>query len=80
MTIPDIGYLIASKYNVVLVCLSLKQNLTIFPFRSKPPISVSSHRIICIGHVYGSHFVQVCYLFYSIFICLCYFIVTYFTM
>jgi len=24
MTIPDMGYAIVSKYNVVLVCLSLK--------------------------------------------------------
>jgi len=30
MTIPDMGYVIASKYNVILICLSLKQNVTIF--------------------------------------------------
>jgi len=24
MTIPDMGYAIASRYNVILVCLSLK--------------------------------------------------------
>jgi len=59
MTIPDMGYVIASRYNVILVCLSLKQNVTIFPLRSKPPTDISQHRIICIGHVYGSHFVQV---------------------
>jgi len=59
MTIPNMGYVIVSRYNVVLVCLSLKQNVTIFPFRTKPPTDVSSHRIICLGHVYGSHFVRV---------------------
>ena len=51
------GYAIASRYNVILVCLSLKQNITIFPLRSTPPNEVHLHRIICIGHVYGSHFV-----------------------
>jgi len=57
MTIPDMGYVIASRYNIILVCLSLKQNITIFPLRSKPPSGLSLHRLICIGHVYGSHFV-----------------------
>ena len=56
MTIPDMGYAIVSKYNVVLVCLSLKQNITIFPLRSRPPSSNHSHRIICIGHVYGTYY------------------------
>jgi len=59
MTIPDMGYAIASRYNVILVCLSLKQNITIFPIRSTPPNAVHLHRIIYIGHVYWSHFVQV---------------------
>jgi len=59
MTIPDMGYAIVSRYNVILVCLSLKQSITIFPLRSTPPNAVHLHWIICIGHVYGSHFVQV---------------------
>jgi len=59
MTIPNMCYAIASRYNVVLVYLSLKQNIIIFSLRSRPLSSVHSHRIICIGHVYGSHFVQV---------------------
>jgi len=50
------------KQNVILVCLSLQQNVTIFPLRSKPPIHVSQHRIICIWHVYGNHFVQVSFI------------------
>ncbi|XP_027940130.1 uncharacterized protein LOC114194217 [Vigna unguiculata] len=59
MTIPDMGYAIANRYNVILVCLSSVQNLTIFPLRTSPPISQSQHRLICIEHVYSSHFVQV---------------------
>ncbi|XP_027922988.1 uncharacterized protein LOC114180893 [Vigna unguiculata] len=53
------GYAIANRYNVILVCLSSVQNLTIFPLRTSPPTSQSQHRLICIGHVYNSHFVQV---------------------
>jgi len=67
MTIPDMGYAIANRYNVILVCLSSVQNLTIFPLRTSPPISQSQHRLICIEHVYSSHFVQV-YMFIYIYI------------
>jgi len=65
MTIPDMRYGIASRYNVILVCLSL-QHVIIFPLRSKPPIDVSQHRIICIGHVCGNHFVQVIFISYKL--------------
>jgi hypothetical protein len=58
MNITDMGYVIASRYNVVLVSLSLQQSMTFFPLRSQPP-AVASHRMICIGHVHGNHFVQV---------------------
>ena len=58
MTIPDMGYVIANRYNVIVVCLSLKQSLTIFPLRSQPPTDFNHHRIICIEHVHGNHFVQ----------------------
>ena len=71
MTIPDIGYLIASKYNIILVCLSLKQNITIFPLCTAPPTNASLHRLLCIGHVYDSHFVQVRLLLNTLFIFLC---------
>jgi len=59
MTIPDMGYLIANKYNVILMCLSLVQNMTILPLRSTPSVDIRQHRMISIGHVNGSHFVQV---------------------
>ena len=58
MTILDMWYLITSRYNVILVCLSLKQNIIIFQLRTEPPTNVSLHRLIC-SHVYDSHFVHV---------------------
>ena len=59
MNITDTGYVIASKYNVILVSLSLQQSMTIFPLRSPPPTNCSVHRVICIVHVYGNHLVKV---------------------
>ncbi|XP_028228808.1 uncharacterized protein LOC114409517 [Glycine soja] len=59
MDITEMGYVIASRYNVILVSLSLQQSMTFFPLRSQSPIDSSVHRIICISHVYGNHFVQV---------------------
>ena len=49
-----------NRYNASLVSLSMIQSLTIFPLRSQPPTDFNHHRIICIGHVHGNHFVQVC--------------------
>ncbi|XP_040863168.1 uncharacterized protein [Glycine max] len=59
MDITDMGYVIASRYNVILVSLSRQQSFTFFPLRSQTPADSAAHRIICVGHVYGSHFVQV---------------------
>ena len=59
MDITDMGYVIASRYNVILVSLSHQQSMTFFPLRSQPPGDSLGHRIIYIGHVYGNHFVQV---------------------
>ncbi|KAL5137417.1 Protein FAR1-RELATED SEQUENCE 5 [Glycine soja] len=59
MDITDMGYVIASRYNVILVSLSLQQSMTFFPLRSQPPTDSFVHRVICIGHVFGNHFVQV---------------------
>ncbi|XP_028066683.1 uncharacterized protein LOC114269554 [Camellia sinensis] len=58
MTMPDMGYLIASFYNVVLYHLSLQQCLTFLPLRS-PPVTLADRRAIAIGFVNGNHFVQV---------------------
>jgi len=59
MDITDMGYIIASRYNVILVSLSPQQNMMFFPLRSQPPGDPSVHRIICIGHVNDNHFIQV---------------------
>ena len=56
MTLPDIGHLIASKYNVILVHLSRIQCLTYLPLRSIHPLAVQQ-RMITIGFVNNYHFV-----------------------
>ena len=55
---PDMGHLISSYYNVVLVLLSLQQCLTFLPLRSSP-IPSSSHKVLAVGFINGNHFVQV---------------------
>ncbi|XP_028208492.1 uncharacterized protein LOC114391729 [Glycine soja] len=59
MDITDMRHVIASRYNVIVVSLSKQQNMTFFPLRNQPLANSSLHRIICIGHVYGNHFVEV---------------------
>ena len=59
MNITDMGYVIASRYNVILVSLSLQQSMTFFSLRSQPPTYSFVHRVICIGHAYNNHFIQV---------------------
>ncbi|KAH1229734.1 hypothetical protein GmHk_10G029403 [Glycine max] len=59
MDITEMRYVIASRYNVILVSLSRQQNFTFFPLRSQPPPDSSTHRMICVGHMFGNHFVQV---------------------
>jgi len=59
MDITKMGYVVASRYNVILVTLSRQQSMTFFPLRSQPPPDSSVHRIICVDHVFGNHFVQV---------------------
>ncbi|KAK9927755.1 hypothetical protein M0R45_024922 [Rubus argutus] len=57
MTMPDMGHIIASCYNVILIHLSSAQCFTFFPLRTVP-ISASSPIEIAIGLV-NDHFVQV---------------------
>jgi len=59
MNITDMGYVIASRYNVIVVSFSRQQSMTFFSLKSQPPPDSSVHRVICIGHVYENHFVQV---------------------
>ncbi|KAL7220942.1 hypothetical protein ACSBR2_013763 [Camellia fascicularis] len=58
MTMPDMGHLIASFYNVVLYHLSLQQCLTFLILRSSP-VTLVDRREIAIGFVNGNHFVHV---------------------
>ena len=58
MTMPDMGHLIASCYNVVLFHLSSVQRLTFFPLRSEQ-VHILSRRNIALGYVFGNHFVEV---------------------
>ncbi|KAL5160080.1 hypothetical protein HKD37_15G044289 [Glycine soja] len=51
MDITDMGHVITSRYNVIIVSLSKQQNTTFFPLRSQPLTNSSLHRIICIDHV-----------------------------
>lgn len=55
LTIPEVGYLVANRYDVVLVCLS-SLCLTFFPMTSSHSPSVS---LYCIGFVNNNHWVQV---------------------
>ncbi|KAI5402994.1 hypothetical protein KIW84_050554 [Lathyrus oleraceus] len=55
MSLPDMGYLIANHYNVVLVCLG-NPCITFFPMTSSHSPNVS---IYCIGFVNHNHWVQV---------------------
>ncbi|XP_038683661.1 protein FAR1-RELATED SEQUENCE 5-like [Tripterygium wilfordii] len=58
MTMPDMGHLIASRYNVILHLLSSEQCLTFLPLRSMPP-PLHEHVTITIGFVNSNHFVQI---------------------
>lgn len=59
MDLPDMGHLVATRYNVVLVHISMQQCWTYLPLRSNPPPQ-SQLKIITIGYV-NKHFVQVFY-------------------
>ncbi|KAK0590157.1 hypothetical protein LWI29_023338 [Acer saccharum] len=55
---PDTGHIIASRYNVVLLHISQQQCLTFLPLRSVP-LPCTSRKVIAIGFVNESHFVEV---------------------
>lgn len=59
ITLPEMGYVIACRYNVVLVSLSLQQSMTFFPLRGRPSSNLSDIRVITIAFVDTNHFVQV---------------------
>ena len=53
MTIPDMGYVIVSRYNVALVHLSRLQSWIFFSLRSFTSVASC---LIAIGFVHGNHF------------------------
>ena len=55
MDITDMGHVIASRYNVIVVSLSKQQSMTFFPLRSQPLSDSSVHHMICVGHVFENH-------------------------
>ena len=63
MTIPDMGYIIATRYNIALVHLSTHGCITFFPLRGRPPLNDCSPRVKVIGFVHNCHFVQVLSIF-----------------
>ncbi|XP_057806170.1 PKS-NRPS hybrid synthetase cheA-like [Salvia miltiorrhiza] len=58
MSLPDMGHLVATRYNVVFISISKQQSCTYLPLRSSSPPPPQC-KIIAIGFVNGSHFVQV---------------------
>jgi len=55
----NMGYIIAGKYNVVLVCFTLKQNMSILSLLSNPIMDVSLYQIKCMDICRDLHFVKV---------------------
>ncbi|XP_058202868.1 uncharacterized protein LOC131317327 [Rhododendron vialii] len=58
MIMPEMGHIIASIFQVMVVFLSNHQCLTFLPLQY-PPLPPESRRLIAIGHVNGDHFVTV---------------------
>ena len=55
-TLPDMGHLVASTYNVALVVFSPEMSLTYLPLQTGIP---ASPKVICMSLINQSHFVQV---------------------
>lgn len=51
MNLPDMGYVIANKYNIILVCLGYP-SMTIFPMTSSHSPNVY---VYCIGFINQNH-------------------------
>ena len=57
MVMPDMGFLIASAYNCVVLFFSNEQCLTFFP-HAEPPPEGTSIRVMAIAYVNKNHFVK----------------------
>ncbi|XP_004516565.1 uncharacterized protein [Cicer arietinum] len=51
MTLLEMRYVIAMKFNLVFIAISLNQSEIFFPLKSPPPTSMSDHRMIFIAFV-----------------------------
>ncbi|XP_004511202.1 uncharacterized protein [Cicer arietinum] len=59
MIMPDLGYVIATRYSVILVSLSRNLNMTLFLLNKAPPQDSSLISLLAIGFVNESHWVQI---------------------
>ncbi|XP_073221464.1 uncharacterized protein [Cicer arietinum] len=59
MYIPDLSYVIATLYNIILVSLSHNLNMTFFPLNKAPSKESSHHSLLAIGFVNENHWVQI---------------------
>ncbi|XP_073220439.1 uncharacterized protein [Cicer arietinum] len=57
LSMPDMGYVIATTYNIILVTFGLTFSMTFFPMRGSHSGSTKNDRICCIGFVNGNHWV-----------------------
>ena len=58
MTMPNMGHIVASKYNVMFVHVSMQQCSMFLPLLSTS-FSILEQKIISIGFVNNNHFVEV---------------------
>ncbi|GJW02198.1 hypothetical protein Tco_1561054 [Tanacetum coccineum] len=58
MSMPEIGFLIASRYNVIFHNITTLGSMTYVPLRSSPP-PWYDHKFITLGFVNNSHYVNV---------------------
>src|SRR4051812_33174103 len=59
MTILNMGYPIASKYNIILVSLSRDLNITFFLLVVSLSITTNKYKLIVVRFVNNGHWVQV---------------------
>ncbi|XP_027189060.2 uncharacterized protein [Cicer arietinum] len=59
MSLPDLDYVIATLYNVILVSLSRNLNMTFFPLNKSPSKETFVHSLLAIGFVNENHWVQI---------------------
>lgn len=59
MTIPDMGYRIASRYSVIFVSSSWRFNINLFPLLVFPFMSTSLHKLTIVSFIKNSYWIQV---------------------